>query len=286
MVLLGAWLRRREVLDTGPVSRLTLYALTPALIFSGLAGSRLPAGQFARIAAGVIVLMGLLYAIGAVMCRMARVPERTRASYLLGVASMNAGNYGLPIVLFAFGEDGFALAVLFFTAQSLITNTVGVYVASRGRSRPREALRNALGIPVMYAAALALPFPLLGARPPEAVMEVTTLLGRAAIPLLLLVLGAQLAMRPALVCGSLAWSAIATRLLISPALGAAVAWGLGLEGESLAVFIVESGMPTAVLTLVLAVEFEADSEFLAGVIAVSTLLSLVTLPVLLALVTP
>ena len=284
IALSGAWLARRGVLDPSPISRLALYVLGPALIFSSISRTSVPVGELARVAAGVVALMAALYALGLAVARLAGASDGARSGYLLATVFMNSGNFGLPVVLFAFGEEGFAVGALYFVTQSTLANTAGAYVASRGKRSPRDALAGALRVPTPYAALLALPFPLLGAQPPEALVRPLDLLGRAAVPLMLLLLGAQLRLRVRPHHAALAGGAILTRLVMSPLIAAALARALGFGPLTTAVFVVESAMPTAVITLLLSLEFEGDTELLAGVVAYSTLLSVVSLSVLIPLV--
>ncbi len=283
IALIGAWMRSRLVLDPPAISRLALYLLSPALIFSGISQTEASPRELGRVALGVVALVVVLYVLGLGVAAVTRMPASTRAGYLLSTVFMNSGNYGLPLVLFAFGEEGFAIGVMYFVTQSFLTNTVGAYVASRGVSSGRQAISKALRVPALYAALLALPFPLFGLELPETVLRPVELLGRAAIPLLLLLLGAQLRLQVRAAHGAVTATALVTRLVISPLLALGVARVLDFGPLSTAVFVLESGMPTAVLTLVLSMEFDADTELLAGVVAYSTILSVVTLSVLILL---
>lgn len=283
IALVGWWMKTRAILEPAAISRLALYLLSPCLIFSGIAQTQVPVKELARVAVGVVGLMIALYVLGLLLGTVTRMPPTTRAGYLLSTAFMNSGNYGLPLVLFAFGEDGFAIGVLYFVTQSFLTNTVGAYVASRGVSSAREAAGKALRVPALYAALLALPFPLLDIQLPDAVVRPVELLGRAAIPLLLLLLGAQLRLRVHAAHGALTAAALLTRLIISPLIALGIARLLDFSALTTAVFVLESGMPTAVLTLVLSMEFDADTEFLAGVVAYSTILSVVSLSAIILL---
>jgi predicted permease len=110
------------------------------------------------------------------------------------------------------------------------------------------------------------------------------LLSDAAIPAMLVVLGIQLSrasmrgqIRPILMASSL-------RLLAGPLLAFGLVLLFGMSGYARQVSIVQAGMPTAVATGVLATEFGSDAEFATATILVSTVLSMATLSVLLALV--
>ncbi len=200
---------------------------------------------------------------------------------------MNAGNYGLPVNLFAFGPDAVAPASLFFTVNAMVAASLGVYLSAWGRASARLALRRAAGVPLVYAAALGLLVNLSGLAVPEPLGKAFHLMGQASVPTMLVVLGIKLAeMVQSRQCTvpvpALAFVAVA-RLLLAPALAWVLAGVLGLDGLARNVVIVESAMPTAVITTILATEFETDPSFAALCVLVTTLLSLPTMTILLNL---
>jgi predicted permease len=208
-----------------------------------------------------------------------------RAAFLTAILVINAGNYGLSINLFAFGEPGLARASLYFTVNALVGMTLGVYLAARGRVSPRLALRRVLGVPLAYAAVLGLVLNLGNLAPPEPLQRAIHLLGQASVPTMLLVLGAKLVEAhhhrqqtlhlPAL------GAVTVMRLLLAPAVAWAAATVIGLQGLTLDVVVLQSAMPTAVVSTILATEFETEPPFAALCVLVTTLLSLFTITLLL-----
>jgi hypothetical protein len=189
---------------------------------------------------------------------------------------MNAGNYGLSVHQLAFGEEALAWAVLFFITSAMMTSSAGVYLASMGNSNPGAALLALLRVPSLYAIPLA--FVVRGAaiELPVAVDRPISLLAGAAIPSMLLLLGMHIGKAGIpKERGPLA-AAVTIRLIISPALAWLLARVLLLPAPGVQAAVLESAMPTAVLTSLIASEFQVEPRFVSGSILVSTLLSPLT----------
>jgi len=282
--------------DVRAISRVAFYLFSPALVFDSLSRSSVGGGEYAQIAATLLLTTAVLWVIGAAAARLLRLEGPARGSFLMALLLMNAGNYGLPATQFAFGDEGLARAVLYFTVSATLTATLGVYLAARGRaSAPSPgltrwlALRRVAGVPLVYAAVLGLAFNLLGLTLPEPLSKAVHLLGQAAVPAFLVVMGIQLAQTVRAPRRTLHLSALAVvtvgRLSLAPVLALAIAWALGLNGLSRHVVVLESAMPTAVMTTVLATEFEADAPFVTLSVFVTTIASILTLTLWLNLMT-
>ncbi len=282
VIALGFIVQRVLALDVKPLSRVLFYVLSPCLVFSSLSVTPVGGSEAGRIAAfGVIsfVIMGLVvWGVSRVM-RLGRAME---SAFLLVTLFVNAGNYGLPVNQFAFGDEGFARAMIYFVTSAVLTNTVGVYLASRGKASGLRAVSNVLKVPLVYAVAVALAVNWSRVSVPSPLFKATDLLGRAAVPLMLLLLGMQLA-RTSLT-GNLRLITVATglRLLLGPLVAFCVAGALQLAGLARQASITEFSMPTAVMALILALEFDLEPDFVTGTVFVSTMVSIVTLTVLLS----
>jgi predicted permease len=267
------------------LSRIVFYLFGPALVFDSLTRSEASGSVFAQIAAAALLTILALWILGTIAARILRLEGTTQAAFLVAVLLMNAGNFGLSVNLFAFGEAGLSLASLYFTVSAVVSSSLGAYLSARGRSTVRQALRRAAGVPFVYAAALGLIFNLGGVTMPEPLSKAIHLLGQASVPVMLAVLGVRLAETlqarqriqhlPALGVATL------LRLIVSPALAFAFASLVGLSGMARDVTVLESAMPTAVITTILATEFDSDPPFAALCVLVTTLVSLPTLTVLL-----
>ncbi len=275
---------RKLELDSRALSRLLVYVFTPFLIFKGVAYSDLSGDEAGQLIA-VAALMSAAVAVAAwLLARQARFDRQMAAAFTLSATLVNAGNYGLPLSRFAFGAAGEERAIVFFMTTLLVSYTLGVFLASFGRLSARGALRNVFTVPLPYAAALGLAVNLGDVTLPLPVERAVHLLADATIPVMLVVLGAQLSrasvrgrIQPILLASGL-------RLLLGPLIALGLVVLLGLSGLTRQVAIVQSAMPTAVVTGVLASEFGADTEFVTATILVSTVTSVATLTILLSLI--
>ena len=136
---------------------------------------------------------------------------------LVAMFSNNA-NYGLPLVLFAFGEEALAFGTVYFVTSAVLTYTVGVLVASSGHRTLGRALTRIFRVPTIYGAVAAGLLVTLAVPVPQLVMRPVSLLSDAAVPMMLLVLGMQLAeARRPTTLPALGTATIA-RLLVAPVL--------------------------------------------------------------------
>jgi predicted permease len=264
------------------LSSISFNALSPCLIFTLLVGSRMSAGEAGRMAAFCILLICSMGVAARLVAGPLRLDDKTRTSFLLTVMISNSGNYAMPVILFAFGREGLSHASIYFVSSAIMTYTVGVFIAMHGKYGFQRALSGLVRVPALYALAAALIFLATHTAVPLAIMRPLGMLSDAAIPMMILVLGMQLkrATFPKRPKAVLVASALS--LLLAPLVGIALTMILGMSGMARDVAIVVSAMPAAVVTTVLALEFDLDSAFVTSVVFVSTLLSPLTLVLLIA----
>ncbi len=264
------------------LSRIVFYALVPCLVFNLLVRSSMTPLQFGRtalLAVLVAATMGLVSRLAAVPLRLTR-PELS--AFLLVVMFSNSGNYGLPVVLFAFGSEALAHASVFFITGSVMTYTIGVFLAAAGRRSASQALAGVVRVPAIYAIVAASLILIGGIRLPVAAMRPIGMLSDASLPMMVLVLGMQLERatipeRPGVVA-----AAVGLSLLVAPIVALGLAWLLGVVGPARQAGVVLASMPAAVVTTILALEFEVEPAFVTSVVFASTLLSPFTLTPLIA----
>ncbi len=264
------------------LSQIVFYILSPCLIFNLIIKSQLGDQEILRILAFAGLVIGLIGLLTWLAGRLLNIERRTLAAVMLTSMFMNAGNYGLPVVLFAFGETAVAYASLFFVTNAILTNTAGVVIASLGNTNLKKALTNLFKIPALYALIIGLVVQRTGWQLPTPLARPLDILGGAAIASMLLLLGLQL--RTVKWAGKQKPLALASvmRLVVSPAIALGLSHLLGLTGPARQAGILEAAMPAAVLTTVLATEFNIEPEFVTTIVLVTTLLSAFTLTPLLA----
>jgi predicted permease len=289
VVALGYLLRRAFPLDARTLNRLSLYVLSPCLVFVSLLRTEVAGGEALRLTAQMALVMLATIASALLAAPLLNLHGARRSGFLLTSTFMNSGNYGLSITRFAFGEAGFQLAVIGYLTQAVLSQTLAVYLASAGRASRRAAVAAIFRIPLVYATLLAVVLRALGISLDESngalavgLYRGLRLVADATLPLLLLILGTQLYGRGQVADGGALAAATAIRLLLSIPLAYGIGLALGLSGLPLAVGVIQAAMPTAVNMIIIALEFDAWPEFVSSGVVATTVMSLLSLAVLIA----
>ncbi|PTQ70201.1 AEC family transporter [Celeribacter persicus] len=275
LALIGfTWVRTGHEYRLEFVTKLTMTLSVPALIFTALVKADIePAALSALSLASVVAYGGVTIAAWLVV-KMMGLDSRT---YLAPLIFGNTGNLGLPLALFAFGEAGLSYAVVVFAAMALWSFTFGVYVTAGGGS-----LGKAFKEPLVWATALGALFLWRGWTLPPFAMNTLSLLGQIAIPLMLITLGVAVARLHPHGLGRAALMSLGKVVLCAGIAALAGLW-FNLAPVPFAVLVVQVATPVAVTSYMLAEKYGADSDAVAALVVSSTLLSVIYLPVLLAL---
>jgi predicted permease len=288
-VAFGYLLRRSFPLDARSLNRISLYGLTPCLVFVTLLRTDVAGGEATRLALQMILVMVVSTLCGFLAALLLQLTGPQRSGFVLTTTFMNSGNYGLSISRFAFGDIGFQYAVIGYLVQAILSQTLAVYIASAGRASRRAAVGLVFRLPLIYAVLIAFGLRFLGIRLDENNGSVAVglfrglrLLADAALPLLLLILGTQLANRQPVAAPRALALATIIRLLLSIPLAYTIGRLISLSGLPLSVGIIQAAMPTAVNMIVLASEFDTWPEFVSNGVVLTTLGSLISLTLLIA----
>ena len=282
---LGYLVGRVRHLDLAPITGLTVLVLVPAVVFDSLARATLPRDLLSRLVFHVVLQLAAVWIITVIVARVSGWRGPDEVGLLLATLFSNSGNVGLPLALFAFGPDGLAVAGGWFAVMSIGSSTVAPYLAARARLGVWGALGRVARQPIIYAVAGGVIVNLGGFALPGPVASASRLLAGGAVALMLLLLGLQLARLTVREEASGAALATVIRLVVVPP----VAWGLGrlvgLEGMAFAVAVIQASTPTSVSSALWALEFDARPALVSAAVVLSTVVSVVTLTVLLALLT-
>jgi malate permease and related proteins len=158
LVVVGvAYLLQRQFdLEVQSINRVSIYLLSPALIFTSLVRTSLEAEETLQISAFMVLFILTIGVLSWSVSRALGMDTMTTSALLLCVMFMNAGNYGLPLAQFAFGEERLRRAVLFFVVQAILAQTLAVYIAGAGHGSWREGLTRLIHMPQIYAVLAAL----------------------------------------------------------------------------------------------------------------------------------
>ncbi|HDU1179874.1 TPA: AEC family transporter, partial [Listeria monocytogenes] len=181
--------------DIPNLSKLTLYLMSPFLAFNTFYTNALTI-DYAYLAIYIFALCLSLILLVSLISFLLGYNLQDRCALILASAFMNNGNYGTPVVLLVFGAVGLDIAVVLMVLQQLAMSTIGIYFAAKGSKDAngmKTVMKRVVRMPIAYGALLGLTLQLLHVSLPSALMTCVKLVGDAAIPTIMIVLGMQLA---------------------------------------------------------------------------------------------
>lgn len=269
------WARSGQAFDSQFISTLVMNIGAPCLIVGTLGKVNISAPHLSHIVMATVLVLLMTIVLSWMLCVMLGLSLR---GFMASLCFPNSGNMGLPLSFFAFGNEGLGVALAVFLVMSCCHFSLGLALVS-GRGSLYTVLRS----PIVYAAMLSMALVYGDQQLPTWLQNTVDLLGGVSIPLMLITLGVSLQrLRVSDVYLSLGLAA--ARLLIGLSVGLLVVKLLALQGVVAAVVVLQSAMPAAVFNYLLAQRYNQQPEAVAGVVVVSTILSLVWLPFVLVLV--
>lgn len=263
------WRRSGAAFDLDFVTRLIMNVAGPCLVFENLARLVLPLNEFFAMVGAALAILVVTALVSFALLKLLRLPIR---SYLPSLTVGNVGNLGLPLCLFAFGEQGLALGVALY-----VTNSVGQFTLVPLLQARTSFVRTLLTTPVLYAAVGGMAARLANVDLPAWLDDTLRLLGGTMIPLMLLALGHTVGGLRAKNL-KLAFGLGSARLLIAFGVAVGVSTALGIHGVAQGVLVLQGSMPAAVFSYLFAARYERDAQDVAGIVLVSTLLAALALP--------
>jgi predicted permease len=284
IVALGWVLGPRLALDAKTLSRAAYWVFVPAFTFDVISRSRVPLAAAGRMAAYAVVTHLAFGAIAFVLARVLGRPPKVVAAWVMLSVFGNVGNFGLALIQFRLGEAALAPATIYFIVILITSFVVCVGVAAWTRHGGLGAVVSVFRTPALVVAVPAFLVSSRGLELPLFVGRTVGLLGGAMIPAMLFVLGVQLAEAKVLRPSADSLAVAALRLVGAPLVAWLLAAPFGLTGLERAAGILQAGMPAAILVAIIATEFDVEPGFVTASVLFSTVLSLPTLTVLLAMV--
>ncbi|WP_079478000.1 AEC family transporter [Halobacillus salinus] len=280
----GYALQKILKLEIKSISTVALYIMLPCLVFETFYNAEFDRDYFMMIVFSILLLFAIIF-INKIAAKVLRYDTATESGTILSTAFMNAGNYGSPIILFAFGDEGFVYAVSFMVLQQIVMNFFGVYYAAKGTTGISMAITTVLKMPPTHAVWIALLFKFAGIPISDNFMSSIDLVGNATIPTIMILLGMQLAN---ITVKNLDWSKISfaasLRLVGSPLIAWALTIVLPMSDLMASVLIVATAMPSAATTTMYAVQFDAKPDLVSSITLVTTLISVLTIPIVLTII--
>lgn len=290
-VIGGILLKRFRNLDSKPIATMSLYVLTPAIVFNTLLHADISLQDIGTTISFSLLSLIALWAIAIGLSQILQLNKEEQAGLTLISTFTNCVNYGLPLVLLAFGQLGLDKASVYVIGQMIIVNTVGVFFAARSQFSVQQASIAVFRLPAIYATLVAVLLRLTDLPLPTALDSGFAMLAAAYSPVALVVLGTQMiSMRSTSATtpseqtipssNRAFWAGISIRLLGAPLLSWLLLTLLHVEGLLFSVLLILTSMPTAVNAVILAGQFHAAPKLVSRCILWTTLASFVTMPVL------
>lgn len=256
------------------VTQLAMNLGIPCLIFTALMKTQIEPQALADLTLASIAAYGAVTVAAYALVKLTRLDVRT---YLAPIIFGNTGNLGLPLAMFAFGEVGLSYAVVVFAVMAIWSFTFGVWLVAGGGS-----LLKVIKEPLVSATLLGALFLWQGWQTPLFLTNTLELIGQMAIPLMLITLGVAVARLSPGQIGRATWISL-VKYLLCFALAYVIARAFQLEPVAAAVLVIQIATPVAVSSYLLAEKYGADSGSVAGLVVVSTLMSICAIPLMLAL---
>ncbi|MDR0901072.1 MAG: AEC family transporter [Methanobrevibacter sp.] len=287
MIFLGYFLKRIELLKTADVETLNKIVINiamPCLIFSSLYLADL--SIIADLA--ILPLIGIIVGfscglIAYIILTLKKYPKKKKWSILLPIILGNTAFLGFPLILGVFGSEGLIRAIFYDMASLITFLSLSIILIFNFDGKFKDAIKRVLSFPILWAVILGLILNFLSIPIGDLAITIIDYLAAAAIPLIMISLGLSLHFEGFKYHLKIATIATIIKLMIGPIIAMSIAILFGLTGMEFTIAIVEAGMPSGMLTLVLAIDHDLDFRLTADCALITTVFSLITLPIIMAL---
>lgn len=285
-IALGYLAHHLGYLDGGTNQRLskvilniTIPALTVGAVITGDTLPELPAILAVLGTAVVFYALGMVFALAAP--RLLGGTPGQQGVWRFSLVFSNTVFIGYPVVTALFGQEALFYAVILVLPFNLLTYTLGpLMLVGARRFQWKQMLT-----PSTVAAVLGLFFALTRLRPPAIVGECLAFVGNVTVPLSLLVVGSLLAGLPMgqVLKSPRLWCLSLLRLLVMPGVIFVILRAMGTEPMLLGIAVIEMAMPVAINGSMLCLEYGGDTECMAQATLLTTVVSIVTIPLIAAI---
>lgn len=288
MLILGYVLFRCHIFDehtNKKISALIVNCTSPLLIISSIAGveSDNKSIVFLLMGAGVLMYLGFIV-VGKIINRVLRFPKQDWPVYECMVVFANTGFMGYPVLISVFGQESVFYASLLHMAFNLFIYTYAIMCLTKKSDDKFTFNAKQLLTPGIILLFVAIFIYIFDIQLPGVVLETVNSIGGLTSPLSMMMIGSSLALYP--IKESLTdWRSYlfaGVRLFVMPFITMLVCRLLNINSYYANIAIVTNAMPVASMVLMMATQYNANKEIVTRNIIVSTLLSVITIPVVVA----
>ena len=294
VILVGFSLRRFHVIRDEhwlALDQLCYFVLFPAIIFKAIASADFSSVPVIGMALSMVMAVALMFALLLIFHRPIMSGLRIDGPQFTSVVQGSARWHtfiAFAIIPLQFGPQALSLGAVSAAAMTPVLNIVCVVIMSRfARETRLDARTMALSIirnPFVFSSLGGVAWHLLSLPTPEMGIQVLDMIGRGALGLALLTVGAGLRLGDAVASWAPVAAATVLKLLVMPVFMALTLTMMGVTGDAFAVALLCGAVPTGSGAYVLARQMGGDAPLLAQIITLQTILAAVTMPVAIALV--
>ena len=262
------------------LSNLLIYIVVPAMIVNSYRMEFSAEILRNLLAAFGLSILAIVLGIIITFALTAKHKDSRAPIFRFACVFTNAAYMGFPLISALFGSEGLLYASAYVTVFNILLWTLG-YAMVSGSSSPREVVKSLLRTPVLYAMVVGLAVYLLQIPLPTLITQPLELFANMNTPLSMLITGMLIAAGDikSIVCDRRIWQLAAVRQVLIPAVCLAVFTLCGFHGMAAQVVALLECCPAASITSVFAVQFGHDEHYAAGCVVLTTLLSIVILPI-------
>ena len=273
IISVGFLFSKYKKIQLTAINELVIYITTPCLIISSLSKFPIDLKLAFSISLSTLGVVLFCLVIGFIIVKALKLDIPV---YLPPILFANTGNMGLPMLLFAFGQSGFNIGILYMVSTTFIHYTLGI-VLLNWSIKKWEIFK----LPLIYSTILGIIISANQIQIPTAIDRSINLLGNITIPAMIFALGYKLAELKI----SKVWISFligSLRIFIGFFAGIILSYLLGLEGIAKKVVILQASMPPAIFNFVLAEKYRRDSEAVASIIMAGTIVSFIVIPIIIS----
>ncbi len=266
--------------------RIVYYILFPALLFSSSAGASWESYSVSSMVWAILAALFIM--CGLLLILRPKLTKKDASFTSVFQGSIRFTSYiGFAAVFSLFGDEGLYLTAIFITVMIPMVNILCIMVLVRYGGQEggwHWIFTTVIKNPLVIACLAGMALNLLGLKLPEMVGNFTTILGKGSLPLGLLAVGASLQISSIKKAGNEIVYACLLKLILMPLLMWLSCTLFSVDSLSTAVAVLFAALPGSPLSYILAKQLGGDTRLMSSIIAVQTGISMITLPIVIALV--
>lgn len=279
LIAIGVILQRKFRLDLYTLSKISIYYLSPSLIFIKMYESTFSPSLFFGVIFFSLFFIVIMYLLSSLTAKLLKLDKSKKLSFTNSVIFYNSANFGIPVNDLVFKHDPFAMSIqiVVMALQNTLVFSYGVVAMKSIKGGKLQAILDYFKMPLFYAMISGILFNVFNVPLPNFLLTPVTYISNSLIAIVLLTLGAQIAHIKISFTNISLYLSIIFRLLIGPSIALVGLLILGIDGILAQAILISTAMPTAVNTSIIAQEYQNEPEFAAQTVIASTLFSSLTL---------